>query len=192
MDPEWDATKFLACSTKVPHATWTSVDIGGMSVLFSFGHPVGLGLGKVTYVRGAIKRASQKHLNNWRDFRQQVEITPDEFDSRLVDSLEREVKRLREQLTKRLENDTMADQENELDSQLNSLNDPAQQEVNDLDEELEEEDDDSPYEDDDDDDDFDDEDEDGEDEDLDDDDLDEEFEDAEGEDGDEDLKENEF
>jgi hypothetical protein len=85
----------LSCSVKSPHATWSVFRVGDMSILFSYGRPVGFSTETRAFVVDGVKRATQKHLNSWHDFRQQETVQPDEFISRLVDALEKAIDHIR-------------------------------------------------------------------------------------------------
>lgn len=79
-----ETTGPISCNVKSPHATWSVFNIGQLSVLFSYGRPVGFSTPDRTFVRDKVKRATQKHLNAWQDFRSHQTISPEEFDAALL------------------------------------------------------------------------------------------------------------
>lgn len=74
----------LSCTVKSPHATWSEFRIGDLSILFSYGRPVGFKTPERTLVRDKVKRATVKHLNAWQDFRIHTSVKPKYFNEELV------------------------------------------------------------------------------------------------------------
>ena len=74
----------------VPQISWAVVELGQLSILFSYGRPAGFSWGSDgTFVLPS-KRATVKHLNTWRDFRTHHELPPAEFESRLLIAIQKE------------------------------------------------------------------------------------------------------
>lgn len=69
----------LSCTVKSPHATWSEFRVGDLSILFSYGRPVGFKTPHRTLVRDRVKRATTKHLNAWQDFRTHQIVPPKSF-----------------------------------------------------------------------------------------------------------------
>lgn len=77
------------CSVKTPQASWTVVNVGNVSILFSYGLPAGVDTGKEVFVKSS-KRSTVKHLNTWRDFRRQIELPELDFNLALMEALHTE------------------------------------------------------------------------------------------------------
>lgn len=83
------ATSPPVATVKVPQTTaWVQLDLGKVSILFSFGRPVGVDTGKDAGVFVlAANKATTKHLNRWRDFRVQIELPLREFNLAVLGAL---------------------------------------------------------------------------------------------------------
>lgn len=79
--PQPTAASPPIASVKVPQSTpWVQVDFGQTSVLFSYGRPVGISYRNEVFVL-ASNKATTKHLNLWRDFRAQKEVSQENFNT---------------------------------------------------------------------------------------------------------------
>lgn len=87
--PEVSELNPTRCSVKTPQASWSVVNIGKISILFSYGRPAGVDIGAKVYVLPS-KRSTVKHLNIWRDFRIQTEVPEPEFTETLLKALDDE------------------------------------------------------------------------------------------------------
>lgn len=179
----------LNLTTNTPHNTRTEVNVGVLSILFSYGIPVGF-----DYVNGilaweGVTKTQRKHLYQWRNGKSFKWVSASKLTQELLSSLQTEAEAIQlsatenGNMTERFraqENDDLDEvrQPDELETEVDALDGEDDEDLDDddLDEDEDEDDD---LDDDDEDDDFDDEDEfAGDDED----DL----------DGDDDLKENEY
>jgi len=145
-----------------PYARWVVVEVGVLSILFSYSRPVGLEYLDGVYVLEGTSRATQKHINTWRDYNRQHRISKQKFDSLLFAALSQE------SLSLKGEHPMQEGQEQGLEQEQDQ--DPVSREVDELDN-LDDEDDLDDLDDDDDDFDDDEDDDDRDDEDDEDDDL---------------------
>jgi hypothetical protein len=175
----------LNLTTNTPHNTRCEVNVGVLSILFSYGMPIGVDYIDGTYAWQDATKTQQKHLYQWRNRSAIKWVSKEELTQRLLTSLQTEAEAL--QLSASQENSTMTDRLHARTDDIDDPKDPVEEEVDALDNE-----DDDDLDDDDDFDDIDDDDEDD-DDDLDFDDEDEfagEDEDETDDDGE--LKENEY
>lgn len=82
-------------SCKSPYSRWVDVQIGTVSILFSYGIPFGLDSIAGCFVKSAPARATAKHLNLWRDHTLHTVVSPEVFDSYLLAALQSESQSLR-------------------------------------------------------------------------------------------------
>lgn len=152
-------------TTNPPHNTRIEVNIGALSVLFSYGSPIGFSYHDGPYVREGLNRFQQRHVNQWRRFDTQTKVPFTEFHLGFLSALNQE--------TEQQINNLIANPPGEM-TMPDSINDARLDAIDDELEELDEEEgDDDDLDDDelDEDDDLDDEDDDDLDEDEDDDEL---------------------
>lgn len=173
-------TVALNLTTNTPHNTRIEVNVGALSILFSYGAPVGFDYINGAFAVDGLSKTQQKHLYQWRKRSVISWVSRAELTAQLLASLQTESEAL---ILSASESNTMHQ------AARPSLNlaspDPIESEVDELD---------NVDDDDDDDVDFDDDDEDDDDDELDDEDEDDDFlgDDEPDEEGDDDLKENEY
>lgn len=82
-------------SCKSPYSRWVDVQIGTVSILFSYGIPFGLDSIAGCFTLTPPSRATSKHLNIWRDRTLHTVVSPELFDSYLLAALQSESQSLR-------------------------------------------------------------------------------------------------
>ncbi len=82
-------------SCRSPYSRWVDIQIGTVSILFSYGIPVGLDSIAGCFTLQPSTRATAKHLNLWRDRTLHITVSPEVFDSYLLAALQSESQSLR-------------------------------------------------------------------------------------------------
>lgn len=82
-------------SCRSPYSRWVDVQIGTVSILFSYGIPFGLDSIAGCFVLSSPTRATSKHQNLWRDRTLHTVVSPELFDSYLLAALQSESQSLR-------------------------------------------------------------------------------------------------
>lgn len=84
------ASLALNCTTNPPHNTRTEVNVGVLSILFSYGVVCGFDYLDGCFVWDGINRTQQKHVNQWRDFKIHKRTTRQDLDRSLLIALQQE------------------------------------------------------------------------------------------------------
>src|SRR4051812_36420934 len=86
-------------TTNPPHNTRIELNVGRVSVLFSYGSPIGVHYNEEVLVLEGLNRHQQKHANQWRRFDTQSKVSHQQLNEAFLDSLFLETAILSEQLT---------------------------------------------------------------------------------------------
>ena len=81
---------------ETPYSSYGVLDLGVLSILFSFGRPVAFDYLDGPKMLDGLPRFSSKHVYTWRDFRKISILSSREFDSALLDAINQESTSLKE------------------------------------------------------------------------------------------------